>query len=235
MPLVAKDLFERARRILLDESSVRWPLAELTTWLNDAQRAVALHKPNATAKNIVQVLVPGTRQALPAGYLALLNVVRNLKTNQDSPRLGGRMVRVVERAILDTQLPDWHDSDVTPFTAVAKHFIYDELDPKTFYVYPGNDGTGFLEVVASKVPDVIVATGGVEDLASYNVALDVDDVYFNPLLHYILFRAYSKDADFSISGAQAQAFYTLFANDLGIKVNAELMTSPNARAGVQSK
>lgn len=45
---------------------------------------------------------------------------------------GKRVIRIVDREILDSQEPDWHDPTVTgdaAHTTVVKHYVFDEDDP----------------------------------------------------------------------------------------------------------
>ena len=198
----------RAATLLQDITSIRWPLPELLDWLNDAQREVVLHKPNASVKNTAQALVAGTRQSLPVDGVQLLDVVRNLP---------GPAVRIVMREILDAQLPDWH---IGLATVLVKHFVYSERDLKHFYVYPPNTGTGTVELVYSASP-LDATLGGL---------ISVDDIYQSVLLDYILYRAWSKDAEYAANPTRANAHYTAFANALGGKYQMENASSPNALA-----
>ena len=198
----------RAATLLQDITSIRWPLLELLDWLNDAQREVVLHKPNSSVRNTPFALVAGTRQSLPPDGVQLLDVVRNLP---------GRAVRIVAREILDAQLPDWHNE--APSLA-AKHFCYSEQNLKTFYVYPPNTGTGTVELVYSAAPQDAVLGG----------LISVDDIYQSVLLDYILYRAWSKDAEYAANPTRANAHYTAFANALGGKYQIENAASPNALA-----
>lgn len=231
--MLASDLFDRAQRIMLDETGVRWPLPELCMWLNDAQREVVLQKPNALSRTVVMQLEQGTYQALPGGYLKLLRVVRNI-TAETPFRQGGRAVRIVSREILDTQSPSWHDGSVTPFKRAVKHVCFDEQDQRAFYVYPGNDGTGAVELVVSVLPAVVKATGDELEIDSYRVPLDLPEVYTNALLDFILYRAYAKDAQFAGSAERAVLHYQQFANSLGMKVQLDAQLSPNNPAQVQA-
>lgn len=226
MPVQAKDVLDRAQKLIQDQTGIRWPLSELAGWLNDGAREVSIHKPSAVAGSVVLPLIAGTRQTIPAGGLQLMRVIRNLKTGStDSDRQGARAVRVVERDVLDTQAPDWHDDGSVPFSTVAKHFIFDAQDPKAFYVYPGNDGTGIVEALVSQAPEPISETGA--ELDDFAVGLPVPDVYANVLLDYVLYRAYSKDASFAENLTRADAHYNAFSTSLGIKTNMESTTTPS--------
>lgn len=230
MPVMASDIISRAQTIVQDTTGVRWPYAELLQWLNDGQREVALYKPSATAQNVALTLQQGTLQTIGVGGLALLRVVRNLKTPVGNPRIGSRAVRIVEREVLDAQHPAWHDPTVFPYEKEVKHFCFDESDPTNFYVFPGNDGTGAVEAVVSKSPaDVTLVSGAdVNTLASYRLPIQVPDIYANCLLDYVLFRAYSKDADYAGNADRSAVHYGMFTASLGVKLQNEVAQNPNA-------
>lgn len=234
--IFASELMDRARRIIQDETSVRWPLAELNMWINDALREVVLQKPSASSRNRVLTLSPGTYQQIPSDCLALLRVVRNIvSVGEGDVRSGGRAIRVVARDVMDAQHPNWHDDYEYPFKPVVKHYMYDEADPKSFYVFPGNDGTGKIEAVVSRVPDPVVPLlQDVEDIEAYHTSIDMPDIYANAILDYILYRAYSKDAQYAGNLQRAAAHYQQFANSLGIKVQVETAYSPNMSAGIKA-
>lgn len=225
MPVQVSDVLSRAQKLIQDDTGIRWPLTELACWFNDGTREVAIHKPSASAKSVVLSLVRGTRQVIPAGALMLLRVIRNLKSgSNNSNRIGGRSVRVVNRDVLDTQHPDWHDEDVAPFASQVKHFVFDESDPTAFYVYPGNTGQGQIEALVSHSPEPVNTSGST--LSAYNVSMPLPDVYANAVLDYVLYRAYSKDASFAENMERANLHYNAFASSLGIKLGNETGAGP---------
>jgi hypothetical protein len=111
----------------------------------------------------------------------------------------------------------------------VKHYVYDEEDTRSFYVYPGNDGTGLVEAVLSLDPVKIERLrGGVaEDLESYAVELTLPGIYINALVDYVCYKAYAKDALVAGAAQRAALHYQQFANAVGIKVNQEALKSPN--------
>jgi hypothetical protein len=185
---------------------------------------------------VVFSLSTGTLQRLPDGYFSVMRVVRNLKTNVNSPRQGGKAIRTVDMAMLDAQSPDWHDSTKVKHQKTVKHVAFESSDPRAFYVYPGNDGTGFVEIIVSKIPLAVPApASNVDDISSYNVSIDIQDVYFNAILDYILFRAYSKDAQYAGSAQRAAAHYALFSNALGVSYANDRTINPNVKPTTQEE
>ncbi len=237
MTTLASAILLRAQTIILDETNVRWPLAELLLWLNDAQREVVIQKPSALSKNVALALQVGTYQPVPDEYLGLLRIVRNLQSAANAPvRTGGRAIRIVSREVLDTQTPDWHDPTHIPYKREVKHYTYDEQDPMSFYVYPGNDGTGVIEAIMAGNPTPIALAQNADPLLldSYEIALDLPDIYANAVLDFVLYRAYSKDAQFAGNAQRAALHYQQFANSLGIKVKLDVALSPNVPANTQA-
>lgn len=229
--MLASDILSRAATILQDEDHVRWPLPELVGWLNDGMKAIVLAQPSAHAVSYALPLSEGTLQALSnASHLRLLRITRNLASTS-SPRVGGRVVRVVQRDLLDMQSPNWHDPSDTPYKKEVRQYVFDEQNPREFYVWPGNDGTGVVEAVLSTLPTAISAAGDVDTIGSYATAIDLPEPWGVVLLDFILYRAYSKDA---LEGGAGRAglHYQQFAGAVGIKVQGDSDASPNARQRV---
>jgi hypothetical protein len=215
--ILVSTVIEKAQIILQDTTGLRWPSdTELLGWLNDGQREVMVFKPNVNVKNESVKLGAGTKQALPADGVQLVDVVRNMGTNGTTP---GRAIRIVMREILDSQNPDWHAS--TP-SATTKHYTYSTLDPKTFYVYPPQPASnqGYAEIVYGAVPANAVING----------VISIDDIYQNVLIDYILYRAYSKDTEYAADETRASKHQAAYIGSLTGKAKAEIGVNPNATA-----
>ena len=210
MPFQARDVIRRASIILQDADAVRWPAIELHGYLNDGLREIVTLKPNAKTDTVNLSLVAGTLQELPAQYTILSRVTRNMKT----PTTGGNAVRVLaKREILDAQIPGWQDSVVMPFAKEVVHVIHDLADPRSFYVVPGNDGTGLIEAVVGAMPTVNAppaTTSAQLVIDKYTNNVDIQDIYQNALIDYVLYRAYSKDSRIAGAAQRAAAHFDLF-------------------------
>ena len=214
--ITATNIVSRAAIVLQDTTGVRWPQTEeLLLWLNDGQREIVLRKPDAYAQNAVVALVAGTKQTIPATGIQLLDVIRNMGTGGATP---GRAITRIDREILDEQRPSWHSETAS---AETKHYMFDPRDPKHFYVYPPQHATpGRVEMVYAASPTDVAALGN---------TITLDDIYSGVLLDYILYRAYSKDADLTPTAPQrAVSHYNAFMASLGAKSQMELITNPNA-------
>ena len=231
MAILASDILEPVITILQDPDNVRWPLPELVGWLNDGAKEIVLQKPNSSSDNVVISLAVGTLQEIGAGRLQLLRVTRNIK-EVGPPRVGGRVIRVCSREILDTSYPDWHDPSVVTPAAQVRQYVLDDQDPTHFYVFPPNTGSGLVEAIVSVTPALVEATGDPNAITSYEVAVALPDIYKGTLQDYVLYRCYTKDATFAADVQRAALHYQQFAGALGIKATAEVQQSPNAPAGV---
>jgi hypothetical protein len=196
-------LIERARNILQDTTGVRWPEKELIEYMNDAQLEVVLHKPDASSENGLFTCVQGARQTLASitGALRLLDVMRNMGTNGTTP---GKAVSLIGRGVLDAQRRAWHSETAA---SAVDHYVYDSRDPRTFYVFPPAVSGIRLEILYSKTPTT---------LTSGNSPLQVESIYYNALLDFMLYRAYSKDADFAANLERAMMHYQAFATSMGL-------------------
>lgn len=225
------ELMRLAAVLLNDEGHVRWRPSELCAWINEGQKAIVLAKPSALSRSRALSMGAGTWQQLPvtAGApapLSLVDIVRNL-AGASPPRVGGRTIKPVSRDQMDAIDPNWHSAKAN---AVVKHFVYDEQNPLEFYVYPPNTGGGFVEAVLSETPKLLVPDPeGAPDLpASYAAVLDLPEPYSVPLLDYVVYRAFSKDAPEGLS-ARAADHYNKFATAVGLKIQVEGASSPNNR------
>jgi len=54
----------------------------------------------------------------------------------------------------------------------------------------------------------------------------IPEIYANALLDYVMFRAFSKDSEYSDPGKAAK-YYQMFGNALGVKIKIDTATAPN--------
>lgn len=220
MPITAQSIIQRCVDALQDPTSIRWPVAEMVRYLNDGQREVVLHRPDAMRKSAAVTLVAGTRQTIPSDGLKLIDIVCNTGGTR-------RAVRQVNREILDAQTPGWHG--LTGVTEIL-HFMFDARDPTAFYVYPpaATGGASVEMLYASSPADVSEPPQG-SFYTAVTGNISVPDIYGNALHDYIMFRAYSKDSEYAGNAARAQAYYAIFANSLGIEVKATAAVAPTTQ------
>jgi hypothetical protein len=201
----AVDLISRVSITLQDPTFVRWTQGELLNYLNDAQRQVVLFRPDAKAVNAPFTCTNTAKQTLPAEGLRLINVLRNT---------GGRAVTKVDRSILDVQLPTWYET--AALADGVKHYVYDALDPKNFYVFPKPANLHQIDIVYAISPVDIVISNYTTDVQ----VIGIDDIYANALMDYMMYRAYQKDSEFANLN-RAGVYYQAFTTSLGIKSQAD--------------
>jgi len=221
MAVTVQSVVDRVQATLQDTSGIRWSATnELVLWVNDSQREIALIKPDATATNTTVTLATGTKQTIPAAGNRLLRVIRNMSAA--SGGTGRRTIRLVGREILDAQTQDWHDPAVTGDAAhgpVVKHYMYDEADPRNYYVYPGISGNAYIEIVYSANPVTVTLSDN----------LAVPDIYANAVMNYVLFMAYMKEAEVADNAQRAANHYQLFVTSVAGKDQIDALRNPNVQ------
>jgi hypothetical protein len=210
--ITAKTIIDKASIQLLDTSNVRWTRAELLSWINDAQRQIVIMSPNATNKVATYKLIAGTRQSIPSDGWTLLEVIRYMGTNGTTP---GRAIRLTSRELLDSFNPDWHSD--TP-SSVPKHYVFDLQDQTAFFVYPPNNGNGYIQLNYSPDP---------ADLTAESQTINLNNIFETAILDYVLYRACSKDAEYAPGLQLASGYLTTFMASMGQKDQSETANSPN--------
>lgn len=218
--MIARTIVSKAATILSDAGNIHWTASEMLGWVNSGMKEIVILKPDALTQNSTVDLVAGTKQAIPATGICLLDVIRNYGPKA-SPAPGAAISRV-SRHVLDSALPDWH---IDRANATVKNFVFDVRDPKHFYVYPPQPvaTTQTVEAVISVAP-----TEAVTDAAT----LDLDDIYENVLLDYVLYRAFGKNA--TGTPERSAAHYQAFVGALTGKTQATGALTPQpAQSTVQ--
>ena len=60
----------------------------------------------------------------------------------------------------------------------------------------------------------------------------LDDIYLSPITDWILYRAYSKDAEYGANEARAVASYQAFNAAIGVKTQADAAVTPTPGSSV---
>lgn len=205
----AKTILDRAGVLLVDQTSINWPRAELLGWLNDGQREVVIKRPDSCTRNEDMTLVAGTKQQLPPSALKLIEVVRNS---------GGHAITPTARRTLDSNQRDWH---VMEPSSKILHSVFDLRDPLHFYVYPPAAAGTKVEVIYSTSP---------KDCENEDADLGISEVYANVLTDYVLYRAFSKPGEAGNANTAA-SYYQTFTNSLTGKTAVDQMFAPGQQSG----
>jgi hypothetical protein len=207
MPTItAGSTVAKAKIICQDTTGIRWPDEEWLGWYNDAQREIAMLKASAFTKVASVPMVAGTKQTLPADAISFVEYIRWLGADGNTP---GRSARKVERRMLDSGIPNWHTA--TP-AAQPQHIVHEPLAPKTFYNYPPLSAAGFAEVLYIASPP---------EVTSLSQVMPLDDIYANPILDYLLYRAYLKDSEDVGNAERSLLHRKAFESTLGMKAAVE--------------
>jgi hypothetical protein len=217
------DQITRAQTILQDTTGVRWPVTELQNWLNDAYREITQMRPDANASTGTYTCTAGTRQVLTSGFpsaLRLMDVVRNMAASSNK-----RAIRLVDRHILDDQRRGWHTEAET---VNIEHYMFDPRLPKEFLVYPPASTSAQLEVVYASVPTGHTLSEAQLANPATSEVIRIDDSYANAILDYMLYRAYTKDAEYAANAQRAVGHYQAMQASLGVKTGSDQASQPGA-------
>lgn len=190
----ADDIITTVENTLLDPANQYWSSAELLSYINDAQRQVVNFRPGANAVVVMEPLVAGTRQTLPPGATALIDLARNA---------AGASITAVDRRDMDRMVPDW---PTQAGSNTIQHYMYDDRAPNTYMVYPPALAGAQVEVIYSAT---------LADVAGTQDELTLGEQYRSAIIEYVLYRAHTKDTTAAVP-ARAQAHYQLFMQILGV-------------------
>jgi hypothetical protein len=224
------DVISRVEAILQD-SNIRWPRVELQKWLNESYLSIVLMRPDANAVCATFTCVAGTKQDLTAtsgGFpsaLRLLDISRNVLSSSNK-----KVVRVVARSVLDDQRPSWHSEAES---ANIQHYTYDPRHPKQFYVYPPATNTAELEVIYADAPGShALSESDLDPDGSNTEVIKLDDIYLSPITDWILYRAYSKDAEYGANEQRASSSFQTFNAAIGMKNQVDAAVTPTPGSSV---
>ncbi len=204
------DIIRRSKALLFDALQVRWQDEELLDWFNAGQTHLVSVRPDANTVRADHLCALGTEQTLTAEGLRLIRVIRDV---------GGSAIRFMDMDQLDNQIPDWHD-DSEPVTD-CEFCTYTDKDPRRFYLYPAPEAGHKVVHIYSAKPAVIE----ISNFDTDNKTIALPDTYADPLVDYVLYRAFSKDSDFA-NGARAQAHYQAMMQAIQGKTEADGGMSP---------
>lgn len=241
-----KDVLYRASVLMQDRvpQFTQSPEAEMVSWLNDGQVAIAKFLPSSCSRIDAIHLKPGTLQSIqtiapadiipsigsvptaPITGVTLNKVTRNMGAAGTTP---GRVIRISPGDLLDSQSPDWHTA---AWNGRVELFVFDPRTPKHFYVYPPVPSSrwwveaSFLaEPERIPVPGPGVSLYGAESAST--VTISVDDKHVDDLVNYICARCYLKDNEYAGNAAKAVEYGNLFINSLNAQAVALTGVNPN--------
>lgn len=211
--LTGQNLIDRAAAQMHDTGFVRVLATEHLRNLCDGQRAIVAIRPKAYAKTVAHKTVAGTEQSIPNDGARLLDIACNMGTGAGATP--GRAISIASQEDLDAYRPGWRAMAGADTT---RHYMVNPKDPKTWRCYPPSLGNHYVRLTHSAVPADIAA----------NAVILLDDSYAEPLILFMLYKAYSKDAAASSAAkANAAQYLAAFQGFFGIQVQADAVTDPN--------
>ena len=218
MPTTAQSIILDAQLELQDAAGIRWPATELVKHLHDGQRAIAQKRPDTTATVVTFTpTAAGTRHALPAAAASLIDIPRNAVGRK-------RAITKVDQVLLDATVRDWQG--MAPAAEVL-HFMHDLREPRVFLTYPPASTAAALELVYSAYPAETATAGGAA-ASTVTGNIDLPDEWANALRYYVLYRAWSKDAEYGGNAQLASANLQLFRGELGEQLKSAATVSPKS-------
>lgn len=215
MTIDAQAIIRKAQIDLLDEAGTRWPARELVSHLNDAVRALVVARPDITTTTTAVALVAGARQALPAQAALLVDIPCNAAGKR-------RAISKVDQLLLDRTAPGWQGM---PQALEVEHFMHDLREPRAFMVYPPARVGAQVDLTwvarLQPVPEPAGATW-----AQVSGGIELSEDWGSALLNYVLYRAYSKDAEVAGNAQLAASHLALFNNAAGIQLEASSTVAP---------
>ena len=217
MSTSAQSVLLRAATTLQDPEGVRWPATELVDYINEGQRALVSKRPDLKAARVVFTPAQGALQDLPASAMLLMDVPSNATGRK-------RAMTKVDLGVLEATQRDWQSM---PEAVEFSHFMYDLREPRKFFLYPPARATGAaVTLLVSLYPTNVTATGASFSTASGD--LDLPDEFATAVLHYVLFRAYSKDAEFGGNAQLAMNHLQLFNAAIGEQLQSSAIVAPKS-------
>jgi len=209
----AQEIIDDAEAILQDTGNVRWSAAEHLVAVNNGMKEVCVYKPDAYTVSASTVMVAGIVQEIPAAGSKLLDIVCNMGVSPGTTQ--GNAIELYDRKKMDAMDPAW---PTVTAAATVQYYMYDSRYPRNFLVYPKqpSSGFGYVQLIYSATPAEIAA----------DATILISDIYRPALLQYVLYTAYTKDADHIKSAEKAIAYYKAFLNALGIMQDVEDKEDP---------
>ena len=215
MAITAQSIIRRVAEQLQDLGSVRWPVAKLVRDLNDGQRELVSKRPDAATLTLSTALVAGARQSLPINAIQLIDVAGNTASQ--------KALTKADAGLMDSFMRGWKSSAPA---LDAVHFMYDMREPRIFYVYPPALATSSLDLVCPVYPTDITDPAAGAAFSAVTGNLSVADQWGNALHDWVLYRAWSMDAEFGGNAVLAAGYLSLFKTAIGEQAQASAAVAP---------
>ena len=215
MAFLASDYISDAAELYGDTSYERVTELNWIKYLNASIRALILVRPDAGAQTANVLLTSGVLQTLPTTALRLLDITRNMGVDGLT---AGKIITPSDRKNIDYANMLWPAA--TGDTEID-NFSYDKENPRIYYVTPpAHTSTAvYVEMQVSQLPTTVTASG--DDPG-------VNDVFFEPIVQYMLYKAYSVD-DESVEFEKAITYMQNFFNLLQVEMSVSKAAGPETK------
>lgn len=207
--------------ILQDTLKTSFTSAQLVAWWNDAQRVIAIARPDLVVVTEPFLLGKSTvRQVAPSGTNKIIDITKNLGIDGGTH---GKAIRLIDRASLDEYDDRW---TIGNGATIIKEWAYDERNPRVFYVYPKPNATTdvYVELIRSSTP---------VDCVDENSEINVPNICVPAGVSWMLYRCFSRDSEETPNYARAQGFKTECFELLGVKSASDKQMSPKNREAIK--
>lgn len=215
--ILASAIIASASEIAQDTSNVTWTSSQILGWINEAQRTIALHRPDSSVQTVSKQLVAGCKQTISGRRLVGKGVIRNMGSDGATP---GNVIRLTDRNTLDAMDEGWMSA---AGATTIDEFVYEDVnDPKTFYVNPPAHATTavYVEIIEAIDP---------ADIATTSDPIALDDIYQPAILEWVMYRVFGRDSEETPGMARASRHLQAFFQLLGVKVQMDAANSPQNR------
>ena len=183
---------------LVDPDGDTWTDSDLFGHLTEAQNSVISLRPSANYTTVD--FTPATQAEQVSPGLALVDVYNNV---------GGNPISKQNKKDMDSLIPGWRSESTA---TEIEHFIYEEENPKIFWLYP-YPSVDTLEVR-------LAHSLAIESIVSTSQTITLADNFLVPIKEYVYWKCYSKQKE---TGSQNEAMTHLqnFYMHLGEKFKGE--------------
>lgn len=223
MTTPANYVLQQVSQTLQDPDQIRWNHSELAGYLNDGQIEIVTKRPDLKSAHVTFTPVAGAIQQIPDTALSLMDVTHNATGKK-------RAITKVDKLLIEAVQRDWQSlSPVTEFV----HFMHDMREPRKFYLYPPAKVGGSVVLMCALYPTAVTVQSGMS-LPGYPVVymaqgdIDIPDEFASALRDYVLYRAYSKDAEFGGNAQLSASYFQLFNAALGAQLQSTATVAPKS-------
>jgi len=206
MALTVTQLISDVAREVQDETHVRWTRPELLDYFNAAQRTFAEQRPDQLVQEL-DLSISGWRHELAPNVHTLMDITNNGNTAR-------KRITKTDLWVLDATVPGWRAQ--APQREVL-HFMHDIRSPREVLFYP--------PAVAGTVVRSVVQLA-IADLTDESQDASIPERWMDALRHFVLFRAWSKDAEYGGNKELAASHLMLFNQILGVQSKAANEMAP---------